>query len=60
MTIFNSITRVTMKEPLLIVILCFLSSELMQAFDPLFREAREIQRQDSEDIARFSPENFFK
>jgi len=49
-----------MKEPLLIVILCVISSELMRPLETLFREVREIQRQDSEDIVRFLPENYFK
>ena len=49
-----------MKELLLIVILCVISSELMRPLEPLFREVREIQRQDSEDIVRFLPENYFK
>jgi len=60
MTISKPTTKVTMKEPLLIVILCVISSELMRPLEPLFREVREIQRQDSEDIVRLLPENYFK
>jgi hypothetical protein len=49
-----------MKEPLLIVFLCFISSELTRPLEPIFREIKEIQRQDREDAVWLMPEHYFK
>jgi hypothetical protein len=52
--------KAIMKEPLLIVFLCFVSSELIKPFEPILRQIKEIKRQDREDMIWLTPEHYFK